>query len=170
MSIWMWSMKLRFQIGSNRAVGEPEGQNVPRRFLSQEVVDAEDLRLVERVVDEVVEFDGAGEVGAERFLHHHPGPIHQSGFLEHGDDGLGGLRRHRGSATGARPGRFLLRRVHRGGQPPGPVLCGTWVTRSAKCAHCSPVSLRLPKVSTASPANARELFVRSGSSSEWPPP
>ncbi len=54
------------------AVGEPEGQDVLHRLLAEEVVDAEDLLLVEDLVQHVVERDRTGQVGAERLLHDHP--------------------------------------------------------------------------------------------------
>ena len=41
------------------AVREPEGQDVERRFLAEEVVDAEDLLLVERRVQRLVELHRA---------------------------------------------------------------------------------------------------------------
>jgi len=86
-------MKLRFQIRLEQAVGEPEGEDVLRRLLAQEVVDPEDLALPEDAVHLVVQFDRAVQVGAERLFHHHPGPFHQPGVLQHGDDGQRGLRR-----------------------------------------------------------------------------
>ena len=48
----MW---LRCQIGSNKPVGEPEGQDVLRRLLPEEVVDPEDLLLLEDPVQLLVE-------------------------------------------------------------------------------------------------------------------
>ena len=50
-------------------VRESEREDVERRFLAQEVVDAEDLALVERRVQRFVELHRAREVGAERLLH-----------------------------------------------------------------------------------------------------
>ena len=49
-SIWTWSMKLRFQIGSNRPLAKRKREDVLRRLLAEEVVDAEDLLLVEDLV------------------------------------------------------------------------------------------------------------------------
>ena len=50
-----------------QAVGEAEGQDVLRGLLAQEVVDPEDLRLVEGLVDEVVQLDRALQVGTLAF-------------------------------------------------------------------------------------------------------
>ena len=109
-----------------QAVGETERQDVLRGLLAQEVVDAEDLSLAEGLVHEVVEFDRAGKVGAERLLHHHPGALDQLGVAQHRDDGTGGLRRDR---KVVQPQRFRselgLGLLHRGGQRLGPALCGT---------------------------------------------
>ena len=52
-----------------QAVGEAEGQDVLRRLLAEEVVDAEDLVLGEDLVQPGVERHGAREVGAEGLLH-----------------------------------------------------------------------------------------------------
>ena len=73
------------------AVGEAQGEDVLRRLLAEEVVDAEDLVLAQDLVDEVVELAGAGEVGPERLLHDHPGALGEAGGGEH----LRGRRRRR---------------------------------------------------------------------------
>jgi|GEM_PF-6928513 len=86
-------MKLRFQIRLEQAVGEPEGEDVLRRLLAQEVVDPEDLALPEDTVHLIVQLDRAVQVGAERLLHHHPGPLYQARVLQHGDHRQRGLRR-----------------------------------------------------------------------------
>ena len=52
-----------------QAVGEAERQDVLRRLLAEEVVDAEDLLLGEDLVQPGVQRHGAGEVGAEGLLH-----------------------------------------------------------------------------------------------------
>ena len=49
-------------------VGEPQGEQVVDGLLAQEVVDAEDLRLVEDGVERRVERLGRGQIGAERLL------------------------------------------------------------------------------------------------------
>ncbi len=58
--------------GLEQTVGEAEGQNVQDAFLTEEMVDAEDLVLVEDLVQHVVQRHGAGQVGAERLLHDDP--------------------------------------------------------------------------------------------------
>ena len=68
-------------------VGEPEGEDVLRRLLAEEVVDAEDLRLVEGLVEDGVELAGAVQVGAERLLHDDPGALDQVGLGEDLDHG-----------------------------------------------------------------------------------
>ena len=52
-----------------QAVGEAERQDVLRRLLAEEVVDAEDLVLAEDLVQLGVQRHGAREVGAEGLLH-----------------------------------------------------------------------------------------------------
>jgi hypothetical protein len=74
-----------------------------RGLLAKEVVDAEDLRLQERLVDEVVERHRTVEVGAERLLHYHARPLHQIGLAQHRDDSTGGLR---GDRKIVQPTRF----------------------------------------------------------------
>ena len=58
-------------------VGEPEGEDVLRRLLAEEVVDPEDLLLVEDLVQRGVQRPRAGQVGAERLLHDDPGALDQ---------------------------------------------------------------------------------------------
>jgi hypothetical protein len=58
-----------------QAVREPERQDVERRLLAQEVVDAEDLLLVEDLVDRRVQGLRTGEIGAERLLHDDSGTL-----------------------------------------------------------------------------------------------
>ena len=52
-----------------QAVGEPEGEDVLRRLLAEEMVDAENLILGEDLVQRVVERDRGFEIGAERLFH-----------------------------------------------------------------------------------------------------
>jgi hypothetical protein len=54
-------------------VREPEREDVVDRFLAEEVVDAEDLRLIEHRVHRLVQRARRGQVGAERLLDDHPG-------------------------------------------------------------------------------------------------
>jgi hypothetical protein len=49
-------------------VREPQTEDVEDGLLGQEVVDAEDVVLVERPRDQLVQGLGVGEVGAERLL------------------------------------------------------------------------------------------------------
>ena len=65
----MWS---RFQMGSKRPLAKRKARMFWTAFLAEEVVDAEDLLLVEDLVQHVVERHGAGQVGAERLLHDDP--------------------------------------------------------------------------------------------------
>ncbi len=76
-----------------QAVGEAEGQDVLRGLLAQEVVDAEDLLLVEHLVQLGVERHGRGEIGAERLLHDDPAALDQIGVAEHVHDRQCCLRR-----------------------------------------------------------------------------
>jgi hypothetical protein len=81
------------------------------------VVDAEDLGLVEDLVHLLVERHRALQVGAERLLHHHPGPLDQLGVVQHADHVERGLGRH---AQVVQPAHALaelfLRRRHGRGQ------------------------------------------------------
>ena len=52
-----------------QAVGEAERQDVLRRLLAEEMVDAENLLLGEHLVQLGVERHRAGEIGAERLFH-----------------------------------------------------------------------------------------------------
>ena len=54
-------------------VGEAQGQNVLDRLLAHVVVDPEDLRFVEGLVESGVQGQGAGQVAAEGLLHQQPG-------------------------------------------------------------------------------------------------
>ncbi len=67
-------------------VRETEGEDVERRFLPEEVVDAEDLTLVERLVQRRVELHRAREVGTERLLHDDAGPIGEAHLAEAAHD------------------------------------------------------------------------------------
>ena len=99
------------------AVGEPQGQQVERRFLAEEVVDPEDLVLGEDLVQRVVERAGRAQVRAERLLHDHAGTLDEPGLAEHAHDRARGRRRHRQIVQAARvaPDR-LFGAPDRGGQ------------------------------------------------------
>ena len=52
-----------------QAVGEAEGEDVLRRFLAEEVIDAEDLLLAEDLVQFRIQSHRALQVRAKRLLH-----------------------------------------------------------------------------------------------------
>ena len=62
-----------------QAVGEAEGEDVLRRLLAEEMVDAEDLVLGEHLVQLGVERDRALEIGAERLFHDDPRSLGEIG-------------------------------------------------------------------------------------------
>ena len=76
------------------AVGEPEGKNILRRLLAEEMVDAEDLVFAEDGVQLCIERDRAFEIRAERLLHDDARALGEAGFVEHADRGQRGVRRH----------------------------------------------------------------------------
>ena len=94
------------------AVGEAQREQVERRLLAEEVVDAEDLLLLEDLVHGVVELARRLEVGAERLLHDHTRALGQAGLAERPDDRAGRGRRHRQVEQPARlaPDRLLRAR------------------------------------------------------------
>ena len=114
MSIWTWSMKLRFQIGSN----SPLANRNARMFCAASLPRKWSIRKIwlssERLVHLVVELDRAVQVGAERLLHHHPGALDQVGVAQHGDHGERGLGRH---AQVVQP-RHVRRRARPRPRPP----------------------------------------------------
>ena len=77
-----------------KAVAEAEGQNVLRRLLAEEMVDAEDLVFVEHLVQFDVERHRALEVGPERLLHDHPRPLGETRLVKHPDRGQRRAWRH----------------------------------------------------------------------------
>ena len=92
------------------AVGEAEREDVLHRLLAQEVVDAEDLVLLDDVLECGVQVARGRQVQAERLLHDQTGPVREPLLAEHRDhrlhrargDGeveqppdLGGVGRHR---------------------------------------------------------------------------
>ena len=76
-----------------QSVGEPEGQDVQRGLLPQEVVDAEDLLLGEGRMERGVERLRAAEVGAERFLDDDPRALGEARLAERVHDIVGRARR-----------------------------------------------------------------------------
>src|SRR6266851_4959649 len=77
-----------------QSIGETKSQNVLRRFLSQEVIDSEDLFLVEYLVQSGVQRNRARQVGAERFFHDDPRPVDQAGFSQQAYRRQRRVRRH----------------------------------------------------------------------------
>jgi hypothetical protein len=66
--IWTEATWLRFQIGSNVAFREPQVQDLGQPHLAQEVVDAVQLRLVEVLVDLLIQLARRRQVVPERLL------------------------------------------------------------------------------------------------------
>ena len=92
MSICTWSMKSRFQIGSNRPLANRKARmfcaaSLPRKWSIRKI-----CALVEGLVHRVVEDDRAVEVGAERLLHDDPGAVDQLRVAQGLDDDRGGRR------------------------------------------------------------------------------
>ena len=77
-----------------QAIAETEGEDVLRRLLAEEMVDAEDLVFGEHLVQRVVERDRALEIGAERLFHDDPRSAGELGLAQHFDRRQGGVRRH----------------------------------------------------------------------------
>ncbi len=77
-----------------QAVAEAEGEDVLRRLLAEEMVDAEDLVLVEHLVQFGVERDRALEVGPERLLHDDARALGEARLLQHLDRRQRRGRRH----------------------------------------------------------------------------
>ena len=126
MSIWMWSMKLRFQIGSNSPLAKRNARmfwaaSLPRKWSIRKI-----WPLVEGLVHLVVERDRALQVGAERLLHDHPGALDEVGVAQHLDHRGRRLRRH---AQVVQPAdlaaELLLGGLTAAAQPVGPGPCGT---------------------------------------------
>jgi hypothetical protein len=87
-------MKFRFQIGSNSPLAKRRARMFCAASLPEEVVDAEDLRFVERLVHLRVELDRALQVGSERLLHDHPGVLDELRLPQHVDHIERGGGRH----------------------------------------------------------------------------
>ena len=77
-----------------QAVAKPKGEDVLRRLLAEEVVDAEDLLLGEHLVQRVVERDRAFEIGAERLFHNDARSPGELSLAQHLDRRQRGIRRH----------------------------------------------------------------------------
>ena len=132
-------------------VGEPERQDVERGFLPEEVVDAEDLALVERGVEHVVERHRARQVGAERLLHDDARSFGEVRLAEQRDDlGRGRGRDAQvveagcvtaervlelGDDLGERLGAFRLADVEQAAREPVPLLGRHAVARRTRRAR-----------------------------------
>src|SRR5262249_53317737 len=77
-----------------QSVSETKRQDVLRRLLPQEMVDAKDLVLGEDLVQPGVQRNRACEVSAERLFHDDPRPLDELGFSEQLDDPQGGVGRY----------------------------------------------------------------------------
>ncbi len=68
--------------GLEQAVREAEREDVLRRLLAEEVVDAEDLVFAENLVQPRVQLHRARKVGAERLLHDDARALHEARLAE----------------------------------------------------------------------------------------
>ena len=91
--------------GLEKAVRESEREDVEGRLLAQEVVDAEDLLLIEHLVQHAVESHRTVEVDAERLLHDHPGALDHARLVEHAH---GLLARPRGHSEVVQPAHVAV--------------------------------------------------------------
>jgi hypothetical protein len=103
-----------------QAVREAEREDVLRRLLAEEMIDAEDLLFAEHFVQPAVEFRGALEIRAEGLFHDDARAFHEAGFAEGAHCGQRGVRRHAevmqaATLTGERLLRLLHRCLERGG-------------------------------------------------------
>ena len=77
-----------------QAVGEAECEDVLRRLLAQEVVDAEDLVLGKDLVQLGVQRDRAFQIGAERLFHDDAGALDEARLRQQAHGRQGGIGRH----------------------------------------------------------------------------
>ena len=93
----------RFQIGSNSPLANRKARmfwaaSLPRKWSIRKTCSSSKTSCTH-----VVEGLGAGQVGAERLLHDHPGPVGQPGLAQHLDHGaVGGRAGCSGSAAAGR--------------------------------------------------------------------
>ena len=93
-------------------VGEAECEDVLRRLLAQEVVDAENLIFGKDLVQLGIERDRTCQIRAERLFHDDPGPLDEVCFRQQADGRQGGIGRHAQIVhTAILVAQFLLRRV-----------------------------------------------------------
>ncbi len=138
------------------AVGEAEGEDVLGRLLAEEVVDAEDLLLLEDLVQLGVERLGAREVGAEGLLHDDPAALDELGLLQLVHDGERRLGRHGQVVQPPRVGpEDRLGLVDGIAEPWGPAVPGTQWIRSANSRRSSSLTSWLECSRTESDARSR---------------
>ena len=94
MSIWTWSMKFRFQIGSNRPLAKRKARmfcagSLPRKWSIRKIWLSLNVSCTV-----ALSADGALQVGAEGLLHDHAGALDQAGRVERLDHGDGGPGRN----------------------------------------------------------------------------
>jgi hypothetical protein len=80
--------------GLEQAVGEAERQDVLRRLLAEEMIDAKDLALVEHFVELGVQLLRTRQIGAEWLLHDDARILDQPRFAQHAHCREGSTRRH----------------------------------------------------------------------------
>ena len=73
---------MRFQIGSKQRISKAEEQHVVHRAFAEIVVDAEDVTLIEHIVQDAIEILRRSEIGAERFFDDDARAIGAAGFFE----------------------------------------------------------------------------------------
>jgi hypothetical protein len=101
-------------------VREPQRQDVLRRLLPEEVVDAKHLILAEHGVHLSVQPAGAREVRPERLLHDHPGALHHPRLTKAPHHALRRLRGHAEVVKATRrASQFPVRLRNRGREPGG---------------------------------------------------
>ena len=142
-----------------QAVGEPEREDVLRRLLAEEVVDAENLILGEDLVQRVVERDRGFEIGAERLFHDDARSFGEIGLGEHLDRRQRGVRRHAHvvDALSLLAERFL-RLVDRGFEGFGPGRDGHVIERFREGGPCLLVRLAVVSVERRLAGDRAEAF------------
>ena len=77
-----------------QAVGETEGEDVLRRLLAEEMIDAENLLFGKYFMQSIVERNRALEIGAERLFHDDARALGEIGLTKHFDRRQRGARRY----------------------------------------------------------------------------
>ena len=120
MSIWMWSMKLRFQIGSNRPLAKRNARmfcaaSLPRKWSMRKTCDSSKTWWTKSL-----SFTALSKSCAERLLHDHAGAGGEVGVAQHLHHGLRGPRGHREVVQQPRiVAELRLGLLHRRGQALG---------------------------------------------------